>query len=98
MIEIYDKKGFDQIMVIEATSLKNIDLRGAHLKEANLVQYDFTGADLRGANLQDADLRLVNFTGADLTGANLMGADLTGAILTDTKMDRPKVIPIVIQG
>jgi len=98
MIEIFDKKGFDCLLTIEADSLKNIDLSGAVLREANLVQYDFTDAVLKDVDFQDADLRLVNFTNADLTGANLTGADMTGAILENAKIDKPKVIPIVIKS
>jgi uncharacterized protein YjbI with pentapeptide repeats len=51
--------------------LDGIDLRGAHLADA-----DLPFARLRGAILVDADL-----TDAYLSSANLSGADLSGAIL-----------------
>ena len=67
-----------------------IDLTGANLRDANLVDpsllepgggilidNDLTGADPRSTNLTGADL-----TGADLTGATLRYANLRGAILT----------------
>lgn len=98
MIIVYDKKGFDKLLELEVTSFKSLDLSGANLKDANMVQYDLSGVILRNANLAGADLRLVDFTDADLSGADLTGADLTGAILTNTKMDRKKIIPIISQN
>jgi uncharacterized protein YjbI with pentapeptide repeats len=54
--------------------LDGIDLRGAHLADA-----DLPFARLRGAILVDADL-----TDAYLSSADLTGADLNGAILRRT--------------
>ena len=97
MISVYDKKGFDVLLELEATSFKAQDLTGVNLKDANMVQFDLTGVILRDANLAGADLRLADLTDADLSGADLTGTDLTGAILANTKMDRKKIIPIAIQ-
>jgi len=91
MIEIYDKKGFDKLLILDVDGLNGLDLRGAHLKDANLVHYELKNTDLREANLEGADLRLADLSGADLRGANLIGADLTAAILVDAKLDpKPK--------
>ena len=71
-----------------------MNLQGAELSGANLLDVDFwcanlAGANLAGANLQDADLegtnlRSANLTDANLTGINLADADLAGAKLTRT--------------
>src|SRR5439155_15159294 len=73
-----------------------IDLRGASLSKAHLVEADlrhvnFTGAhlsdadlskvDLRTVHLSRADLRQVDLSGADLRRAHLRQADLSEAIL-----------------
>ena len=68
MIEIKDMSG-RVLRTVDADSLKNADLTGAHL----------TRADLNGANLARAHL-----SHADLTGANLTGADLNGAYFGNT--------------
>jgi len=66
--------------------LRNADLVGADLRNANLVGANLYDADLRGANLvgadlRSADLRNANLVGADLRNADLVGADLVGADL-----------------
>ena len=72
--------------------LREADLRGVNLAEANLYHAvlfgaDLTGADLRGVNLYDSFLTKANLSGADLREADLryssfLGIDLTGANLT----------------
>jgi len=54
MIIIYDRRGLCELARIDADSLRNADLRGNNLENANLVQMDLSGSDLRGANLCDA--------------------------------------------
>lgn len=54
--------------------LKNADLSGVYLREAN-----FTGADLTNAKLFNTRLTSADFTNADLSNADLNGADLTEA-------------------
>ena len=61
--------------------LRSADLRGANLCGANLSDADLCGADLRGADLRSADL-----CDADLRGANLCDADLRGANLSDADL------------
>ncbi|EOX1324977.1 pentapeptide repeat-containing protein [Salmonella enterica] len=59
------------------------NLRDANLCGANLRDADLRGANLCGANLRGADLRGANLCGANLCGANLRDADLRGANLPD---------------
>ena len=61
--------------------LAHRSLRGADLREAQLVGTNFFMADLAGACLSGA-----NLSGADLSGANLAGADLRGASLTGANL------------
>jgi len=63
------------------THLRDADLRGADLHDA-----DLSGANLRGADLHDANLRGANLRGADLRGAYLRGANLSGANLRDADL------------
>ncbi|MFP8941232.1 pentapeptide repeat-containing protein [Streptomyces fenghuangensis] len=75
--------------------LHDADLRGADLTGANLFGANLFGADLFGANLFGADLRGADLTGAnlfraDLRGADLRGADLTGAFLIGANLDGVK--------
>ncbi|EBA3865370.1 pentapeptide repeat-containing protein [Salmonella enterica] len=58
--------------------LRDADLCGADLRDA-----DLRGADLCGADLRDADLRGANLRGANLRDADLCGADLRDADLRD---------------
>jgi hypothetical protein len=61
-------------------------LRNANLTGADLADADLRIADLTGANLRNADLRIAYLRGADLTDADLTDADLTGADLTDADL------------
>jgi hypothetical protein len=63
------------------------DLSGAYLRDAelggaDLFEADFKGADLTGADLRLANLSHANLNGADLSAANLSHADLNGANLS----------------
>lgn len=64
-----------------------VDLRGANLSEANLIEANLRGANLRKAKLTGADLYEVylseaNLSGADLSWAKLIEAHLSGADLS----------------
>jgi uncharacterized protein YjbI with pentapeptide repeats len=61
------------------------------LYEVNLNEINLSGADLRGANLIEEDLSNAKLARADLTatylsGANLRGADLLGAYLSEANL------------
>ncbi|MDP2727159.1 MAG: toll/interleukin-1 receptor domain-containing protein [Dehalococcoidia bacterium] len=60
---------------------ERLDLSGADLSGANLMDADLRRADLIVANLGRADLTWAHLSRADLFGADLTGADLTGANL-----------------
>ena len=69
---------------IVSQPVKDRNLRGADLSDADLSDADLRGADLRGADLSDTDVRGADLRGADLSDADLRGADLRGADLSDT--------------
>ena len=76
----------DENAELRALDLAGADLTGAYLLNANLEGADLTGAnltdaDLGGADLLDAHLTDANLGGADLLVANLPGADLSYANL-----------------
>ena len=66
--------------------LRDADLSGANLRYADLSGADLSGADLSGANLRYADLSGADLSGADLSGANLRNANLIGADLRDADL------------
>ncbi len=80
---------------------KNVDQFNKFRKENPAVVIDLSGADLSGANLVNADLGRANLAGANLQRANLdhatLGsavlekADLRGANITSTNFHRAKL-------
>jgi len=74
-------KGLDNPLPETRTDLRDANLCGADLHNANLRDADLCGADLHNADLHNADLRDADLCGADLCGANLCNADLCGANL-----------------
>ena len=66
--------------------LRDADLRGAYLGNADLRDADLRGADLRDAYLGNADLRDADLRDADLRGAYLGCADLRDACLRDADL------------
>lgn len=57
--------------------LRNADLSGAHLRDAQLLSSDGKETiSLEGADLRGTDLRVAVLRGADLRGADLRGTDL----------------------
>ncbi len=65
----------------ERDILKNANLQGANLREADLRR-----AILRDTNLQGADLRMAKLERTSLERVNLTGADLRGADLKEAKL------------
>jgi uncharacterized protein YjbI with pentapeptide repeats len=97
------QEGDEEILeaLVHLPGFGRIDLRGADLHDANLLEINMRRADLRGADLREAnlimadlcladlrgvDLRWANLLGADLRGANLCGAELRGANLCGTEL------------
>lgn len=75
------------------THLKDANLQGANLNDADLEdgvleKANLTGASLLDARLVDADLEYVNLSGGSLVGADLEGARLTWANLRDADLKR----------
>ena len=79
-----------------------LDIRGANLVDANLINSDLSGANLNGtdltgaklhnsilqrASLEEAQLKKANLSGSDLYQANMTGAILIGADLTKAILD-----------
>lgn len=60
----------------------NVDLAGASLIEAILVDGDLSEASLVNTDLTNADLHGARLCGANLAGAKLAGANLSNAVLT----------------
>jgi uncharacterized protein YjbI with pentapeptide repeats len=68
---------------------RGADLKGANLREANLIAADLRGADLRVADLIGADFRDADLSGADLTESIF----LTQAQLNSAKGDANTKLP-----
>jgi uncharacterized protein YjbI with pentapeptide repeats len=73
--------------------LSGVNLNGARLGGASIIQTDLTGASLAGANLNAANLRNSNLSGVDLTGA-----DLSGANFSNTKLCGANLAGAVVHG
>lgn len=71
---------------IERGQLWGLDLSGAFLPGANLLDASLHYTNLSGANLIDANLSSAILVGANLSGANLLRANLAGADLAYAKL------------
>ena len=67
--------------LLEEKAEYRLDLRNAHLENADMRWLNFAGVDLQNAYLTESDL-----TKTELSGANLMGADLSSAHLFSTDL------------
>ncbi len=74
-------KIIDYISLGQRGDYSYLFLEGANLKGANLREADLMKTYLKGAYLREADLSGAYLSGADLKGANLKGAHLGGADL-----------------
>jgi hypothetical protein len=72
--------------------LRNIDLRGAYLRKANLSFAVLRGAYLQGANLQFAQLESANLTYAQLQGPELFNTRLQNAHLDYTQLQKTRLV------
>ncbi|RCJ36987.1 hypothetical protein A6770_15295 [Nostoc minutum NIES-26] len=95
-LTVIGRREFENDPENQRLDLRNIDIKGANLFQANLQKAIFTGSnlqmadlneaklqesDLHGAYLVDASLRVAQLQGAKLNRANLQRADLGGAYL-----------------
>ncbi|WP_179228736.1 pentapeptide repeat-containing protein [Leptolyngbya ohadii] len=66
--------------------LKEADLDGANLRQADLSGVKFIYTNLNGADLQCANLSHASISYGELRNVDLLGSDLSGAILDDLKL------------
>ena len=88
---------------LSGVDLSDADLSGANLMNAKLSGADLSSADLSGANLMNAKLSGADLSGANLSGANLMNAklsdaDLSGAYLSGANLRSANLIGAYLSG
>src|SRR5579875_3465741 len=76
------------LKVVQADSLRGVDLSHSDLFHADFSFHDLTGANLAHRKLMCACLEGAILKGANLEGAKLVLADLSDAILEDADMQR----------
>ena len=81
------KENEDVIPNLNKAHLRDIDLRGANLKNVDLDDAELHSVDLEGANLARASLIRANLTNVNLSNAFLYRANLTQARMTSTNLD-----------
>ena len=84
--------------VLDHTDLRGLNLYGATLDEASLVNTllraaDLTRASLIIANLSGCDLKNAEMKKTDICGANLKGANLSSANLYKAAYDKYTIFP-----
>jgi uncharacterized protein YjbI with pentapeptide repeats len=78
--------------------LRDADLRGLDLAEANLAGADLRGAAMEGAQLAGADLSAALMDGARLDGANLRHARLVGASFRQAQLSGAHLEQALLHG
>ena len=98
LIESIKKPNFPQRIIrrFGRIHLKEANLSGADLIEADLRKADLSGAYLSGANLRRAFLSDAILSGAKLREANLSGADLRKANLSGAKLSEAILIEAIL--
>jgi len=90
MLKLYDeyKSGRRDFIGenLEGAVIQHVDLSGINLREANLMNADFSGTIFRGGDLQHANLRGASLLAADLRGTDVRNSQLQGAVLTDADL------------
>ena len=79
-------------------NLDDVDLAGAFLSQANLVECSGVYVDLTGAYLTSANLSVATLTNADLSHANLTSADLPHASLYRANLTGTDLIDADLTG
>lgn len=82
----------NEVELSGSSLLREADLSGASLDDADLREANLRNADLSGVSLDDADLRAADLAGADLPGASLDGADLREADLTVADLQEAELV------
>ena len=77
---------------LSGADLIDANLSGANLSYADLIGANLSGADLSGADLIGANLSYADLRGANLSGANLSYADLRGANLIGANLSYADLI------
>jgi CheY-like chemotaxis protein len=88
----------DELLRVEAPTLRGAGLAGAALYGADLQGADLRGADLTGASLLGATLAGARLDAAKLHRATLYGADLTHASLRATDLRRTDLRAAILTG
>jgi len=78
--------------------LKEADLSGAHLEGANLKEAHLERANLKEAHLEEADLSGVHLEGANLKEAHLEGANLKEAHLEEADLREAHLEKAILIG
>jgi phospholipase C len=80
---------------LEGAQMSNADVEGTNLQGAFLANVSLTDAQVQGTNLQGANLSGANLRGATLRGTNLDGADLTNANLAGATLQGDNVNRVI---
>ena len=85
------KGAYLQNVLMFECNLQNVDLSGADLRNAGVIQTDFSGANMTNTVLIQTNLTAAKLRGTDLTGSVMAAtvgsdADFTGAKLVDCKI------------
>lgn len=84
--------------LMEGVKLVTADLRGAHLRNANMAAADLRGARLAGADIAYTNLVGANLSGAELTQAIMLGANMRNADLAGANLGSANLSYAILQG
>lgn len=84
--------------LMEGVKLVTADLRGAHLRNANMAAADLRGARLAGADIAYTNLVGANLSGAELTQAIMLGANMRNADLAGANLINADLSYAILQG
>ena len=87
-IETLHKEGTSLSDVqLQFADMKNAHLSNADLSNSDLTRADFSGASMYGVNLEGANLFKTNLEGANLKAANMKNCNMLGADFSNTKLN-----------
>jgi hypothetical protein len=82
-----EKREEPETLDLSGANLRDANLINARLSRANFASSKLSRANLNGADLTDANFHWGSLNGADLTGTDFTGAKLRGANLRGAKRD-----------